>query len=96
MSGSININDSYDTAILSVSDTGITCPQWTNFSSGDPGRGPGGPKDPGKEGNDDRAEVSAKGIKSDNEIFISTWNRTYIRWFLFSDREVSEVKEGEI
>lgn len=70
-SKTININDSYDTAILSVSDTGITCPQWTNFSSGDPGRGPGGPKDPGKEGNDDRAEVSAKGIKSDNEIFIS-------------------------
>ncbi|MCQ2800018.1 MAG: carbohydrate-binding domain-containing protein [Bacilli bacterium] len=67
----ITINPNYDTAVLSVSSSNVSCSQWTNFTTQQGGGGfPGGPGGGMQEGNNDKADYSAKGIKSDNEIFI--------------------------
>lgn len=62
------INEYYDTVRISVSGSNITAEGWSNYSSsqGGPG-GPGGMQ----EGNNDKADYSAKGIKAANEINIS-------------------------
>ena len=71
----ININSNYDTAVLSVGSSNITCSQWANFAQQN-GPGGGGPGGWGgmQEGNNNKADYSAKGIKSDNEIFIRGGN----------------------
>jgi len=76
MSSYQTINKSYDTAKLSIYDGQIYLNGWTSYTTnqgggpgggGPGGGGPGG----GSEGNNDKAEVSAKGIKADNCINIS-------------------------
>ena len=67
------INTNYDTVSISVSSSGITTGSWSNFSSSSSTFGPGGMMD---QGNKDKAEVSAKGIKADNAIQVDNGSIT--------------------
>ena len=59
-------NTNYDMVSISVSESTISIGRWSNYSSGGGGGwGPGG-----SEGNTDKADGSAKGIKAANEIQI--------------------------
>lgn len=66
------INQNYDTCTFSMSGSSISTGSWTNYSSqqqgGMGGMGPGGMQE---EGNTDKSDVSAKGIKAANELTIS-------------------------
>ena len=66
MSNFATLSNSYDTITVSASTNNITTSNWTNSSSSQPGW-------PGEmsEGNDDKADYSAKGIKAENEIKLS-------------------------
>ena len=59
-------NANYDMVSVSVSGTTISLGRWSNYSAGGGGWGPGG----GSEGNTDKADSSAKGIKADNAVQI--------------------------
>ncbi len=62
------INTSADTVTFSTSGSSITTSGWSTYSSST-GGGPGGPGFPGGEGNTDKADVSAKGVKAQNNIY---------------------------
>lgn len=71
MSSYSTINDYYDTIKVSVSSLSLRFDGWTSYQTTQPGR-PGDQMGGGmQEGNNDKAEVSAKGIKAENEINIS-------------------------
>lgn len=73
MSNFATLSDSYDTVNVSASTSSITTSGWSNYSSsqqGGPGGGHGGPGGM-SEGNIDKADYSAKGIKAENEINLS-------------------------
>lgn len=72
------INTNYDTATVSMNGSNITL-GWTNYSSNQ-GGGPGGGFGPGgmNDGNNDKADYSAKGIKAGNDVNISGGS-TYIK-----------------
>lgn len=68
------VNSSYDTASFTLRSGSITLGSWSNYSSssswGGGGFGPGGGGFPGgQEGNSDKADVSAKGVKAMNDIY---------------------------
>ena len=68
------INSFYDTVTFSIYSSSINTGSWSNYSAsqqpgGGPGGGPGGfPGGGMQEGNSDKADASAKGIKAANEI----------------------------
>ena len=70
----VTVNQSFDTLPISISNTSISANSWTTYQvsqqSGGPGGGPGGWGGPGgfDQGNTDKADYSAKGIKAHNEI----------------------------
>jgi len=69
-----NINISYDTVTISVGST-IGVSSWSNYNSQNYGGGGwGGPGGGMQEGNTNKADYSAKGIKANNEILISGGN----------------------
>ena len=62
------INTNYDTVTITVSGSVISPGSWSNYSSSQSSGGfPGG----FEEGNTDKADSSAKGIKADNRVLIS-------------------------
>ena len=68
------VNSSYDTASFTLRSGSISLGSWSNYSSssswGGGGFGPGGGGFPGgQEGNSDKADVSAKGVKAMNDIY---------------------------
>lgn len=65
------INSSYDTVsfTLNVGQKSISLGGWSNYSASQSG-GPGGMPGGWNEGNKDKADVSAKGIKAQNDIHI--------------------------
>ena len=68
------VNSSYDTASFTLRSGSITLGSWSNYSSssswGGGGFGPGGGGFPGgQEGNSDKADVSAKGVKAMNDVY---------------------------
>lgn len=71
MNNYVTLNSNYDTIDLSASTSSITANRWTSYQTtqrgGPGGFGPGGMS----EGNTDKADYSAKGIKAENEINIS-------------------------
>ena len=78
MNNGITINESLDTLPLSVSGSTISANSWTTYEiqqQGGPG-GPGGGSGPGgmDQGNTNKADYSAKGIKAHNEIKITSGN----------------------
>ncbi|MCQ2772603.1 MAG: carbohydrate-binding domain-containing protein, partial [Bacilli bacterium] len=63
-----SVNTNYDTLAFSESNNQITNGNWSSFTSSGGQFGPGGMQ----EGNKDKSEHSAKGIKSDNEIMVNS------------------------
>ncbi|MCQ2802591.1 MAG: carbohydrate-binding domain-containing protein [Bacilli bacterium] len=71
-----SVNNYYDVAKISNNGSTISISGWTSYQTSQPGGGHGGPGGPGgpggmHEGNSEKADYSAKGIKADNEIIIS-------------------------
>lgn len=72
------VNSNYDTVAFSRSGTSISVGNWSNYTSstsGNWGGGgfPGGGEFPGgSEGNTDKADVSAKGVKAQNDIYVNS------------------------
>ena len=65
------VNSNYDTVTFSRSSSTISTSGWSNYASTQGGGGwPGGGGGWGGEGNTDKADVSAKGIKAQNDIYI--------------------------
>ena len=65
------VNSNYDTVTFSRSSATISTGGWSNYASTQGGGGwPGGGGGWGGEGNTDKADVSAKGIKAQNDIYI--------------------------
>ena len=60
-----SFNSYYDSVSVSTSGTTLTFGNWSTYTSGGGGMGPGG-----QEGNNDKASNSAKGVKAANEIQI--------------------------
>ena len=60
-----SFNSYYDSVSVSISGTTLTFGNWSTYTSGGGGMGPGG-----QEGNNDKASNSAKGVKAANEIQI--------------------------
>ena len=75
---SITINQSLDTLPISISNSTISANSWTTYQVSQ-GGGPGGQGGPGgsggfDQGNTDKADYSAKGIKAHNEIKVVNGN----------------------
>ena len=65
-----SVNSYYDVAKISNNGSTISISGWTSYQTSQPGGGHGGPGGM-NEGNSEKADYSAKGIKADNEIIIS-------------------------
>ena len=63
------INTNYDTVTITVSGTSISTGNWSTYGAQGQG-GPGG-GGPGGQGNTNKSDVSAKGVKADNQVVIS-------------------------
>ena len=73
MSKFSSISTAYDTIVVSASTYSISSSGWTSYQTSQPGGhgGPGGGPGGMSEGNTDKADYSAKGIKAENEINLS-------------------------
>ena len=71
---SITVNQSFDTLPISVSNSTISANNWTTYQVSQQGGRPGGPGGGFDEGNKNKADYSAKGIKAHNEIKVINGN----------------------